>query len=426
MSSGRSRSGGTRHRDDVEPVEQVLAEAARRHLRLEVAVGGRHDAHVGACGSASRPRARTASPAGSAAAWPGAPGEISPISSRKSVPPSAASTRPGWSLTAPVKAPARVAEQLAGQQLVGEGRAVDDDEGPSAARRAARGERAPARPCRCRSRPAAAPRRRRPAAVCSTSRTARIARRGRLQRRPPAPPRRAAPPGRPGATASARRSPRALHHVADLRRGEGLGQVVARAALHRLDRGLEGRVGGDHHDVQSGPLGEQPGQEVEAALRAEPQVHEGEVERPVAERLRERPLRRPRPARRSHPPRGTPPAWSGCSSRRRRPGPGAAAGPSRRARRHYGVPGRPALARPGPRIPQCRPHGRRCRMPGRRLDLLEVVRADAVLAQQPVQALALHPGPLGRPGDVALRTRSGAPRRYSRETRSRACSTASR
>ncbi len=69
---GRSRSGGTTHLDDVEPVEQVLAEAARAHVGLEVAVGGGDDAHVGACGCASRRRARTARPAGSAAAWPAA------------------------------------------------------------------------------------------------------------------------------------------------------------------------------------------------------------------------------------------------------------------------------------------------------------------------------------------------------------------
>ena len=37
---------GQRDRDHVEPVEEVLAEAALAHLLLEVAVGGRHDPHV--------------------------------------------------------------------------------------------------------------------------------------------------------------------------------------------------------------------------------------------------------------------------------------------------------------------------------------------------------------------------------------------
>ena len=45
----------------------------------------------------------------------------------------------------------------------------------------------------------------------------------------------------------------ALDHGADLRRGEGLGQVVARAAAHRLHRGVDGGVGGDDHHVEIGP-----------------------------------------------------------------------------------------------------------------------------------------------------------------------------
>ena len=46
MSSRRSRSGGTRHLDHVEPVEKVFAEASRGHVRLEVAIGRGHDPHV--------------------------------------------------------------------------------------------------------------------------------------------------------------------------------------------------------------------------------------------------------------------------------------------------------------------------------------------------------------------------------------------
>ena len=49
-SSGRSRSGGTRIGHDVEPVEEVLAEAAGLHLGGEVAVGRRDEAHVDGLG----------------------------------------------------------------------------------------------------------------------------------------------------------------------------------------------------------------------------------------------------------------------------------------------------------------------------------------------------------------------------------------
>ena len=56
MSSTRSRSGGTRSRDDVEPVVQVLAERAFLDRLLEVHVGRRDEAEVGP----DRPRAADA------------------------------------------------------------------------------------------------------------------------------------------------------------------------------------------------------------------------------------------------------------------------------------------------------------------------------------------------------------------------------
>ena len=56
MSSRRSRSVGTRHLDDVEAEEEVLAEAAGLHVVFEVAVRRRDDAHVGLA------RARLAQP----------------------------------------------------------------------------------------------------------------------------------------------------------------------------------------------------------------------------------------------------------------------------------------------------------------------------------------------------------------------------
>ena len=52
---------------------------------------------------------------------------------------------------------AGVPEELAGQQVLAQRRAVDDDEGPRRRGRCARGGRAPARTCRSRSRRGAAP-----------------------------------------------------------------------------------------------------------------------------------------------------------------------------------------------------------------------------------------------------------------------------
>jgi hypothetical protein len=63
-----------------------------------------------------------------------ATGEISPISSRNRVPPSACSNRPSRRRTAPVNAPLLVPEQLALEQRLGERGAVELDERPAGAR----------------------------------------------------------------------------------------------------------------------------------------------------------------------------------------------------------------------------------------------------------------------------------------------------
>ena len=101
----RSRSGGSVHRHDVEPVVEVLAELALPDRLLEIAVRGR-DAR--ACRPARRARrrgARTPRPGAPGAAWPGAPGSSPPISSRKIVPPFANSNLPSLRFCAPVNAP---------------------------------------------------------------------------------------------------------------------------------------------------------------------------------------------------------------------------------------------------------------------------------------------------------------------------------
>ena len=88
MSSGRSRSGGHADRHDVEPVEEILAEAAGLHLGGEIAVGRGDEAHVDGLGApadllhlARLQRAQDLGLDGAAAS--------SPISSMKSVPLSA-------------------------------------------------------------------------------------------------------------------------------------------------------------------------------------------------------------------------------------------------------------------------------------------------------------------------------------------------
>ena len=53
MSSGRSRSGGTRIGHDVEPVEEVFAEAAGLRLGGEIAVRRDDEAHVDVLGAAA-------------------------------------------------------------------------------------------------------------------------------------------------------------------------------------------------------------------------------------------------------------------------------------------------------------------------------------------------------------------------------------
>ena len=91
--------------DHAQPVVEVLAEAPRLHLVLEVAVGRGDDAHV----DCDRRRAADALErcvlAARAAASPASRSGMSPISSRKSVPPAAASKRPTRRASAPVNAP---------------------------------------------------------------------------------------------------------------------------------------------------------------------------------------------------------------------------------------------------------------------------------------------------------------------------------
>ena len=114
--------------DDVEAVVEVLAEASLGDGALEVPVGGGDDADVDldvAAGAQAGELASCRTCRSLACSGRG----ISPISSRKMVPPSASSNLPGLSLVGAGEGAALVAEELGLEQLAGQGGAVDLDEG---------------------------------------------------------------------------------------------------------------------------------------------------------------------------------------------------------------------------------------------------------------------------------------------------------
>ena len=156
MSPRRSRSGGRLSGHHVEPVEEILAEPPVLHQRLEVAVGRREHADVHANRLAGRPRARWSRSCSTRRSLAWSSSGMSPISSRKSVPPCASSSLPEPPLLGVGERAALVAEQLRLEQRGRDGR------GRNARRRAGRragcsgGARGPPAPCRCRTRRAAA------------------------------------------------------------------------------------------------------------------------------------------------------------------------------------------------------------------------------------------------------------------------------
>ncbi len=69
-----------------------------------------------------------------------------------------------------------------------------------------------------------------------------------------------------------------LDDVAHLCGREGLRQVIARAAADGFDRGVERRIGGDDDDVEGGGDREEARNQVEPALLVETQIEKREVE----------------------------------------------------------------------------------------------------------------------------------------------------
>ena len=142
MSSTRERSGGQRHLDDRQAVVEILAERALVRAEGERAVRRRDDAHVDRAlrvAADAADRARLDAPGG---AWTGRSRGISPISSRKSVPPWASSKTPRRSLTAPLNAPRTCPKSSVSIRFSGMAPQSTGTKGPEARDDAACSERA--------------------------------------------------------------------------------------------------------------------------------------------------------------------------------------------------------------------------------------------------------------------------------------------
>ena len=248
MSSRRSRRGGTRTSITLRRYSRSSRKRPAAHVRVQIAVGRGDDAHVRA------PRLRLADALELLVLQEAQElGLQAAARSRDLVEEEGAAVR-GLHLARLVldrarEGAARVAEQLAGQQLLREGRAWTTTNGP-----AARGLLAWRRRARTPL----------PVPFSPRSRTA------------------ASEPGGPAhrvegglergrargqlqlghgvrelafevAHLAHERAPlgRALDQVADLGGRERLGQVVDGAAAHRLHRGVDGGVGGDDDDVEA-------------------------------------------------------------------------------------------------------------------------------------------------------------------------------
>ena len=70
----------------------------------------------------------------------------------------------------------------------------------------------------------------------------------------------------------------AVEHAPDLLRGKGLGDVIRRAAAHGFDRGLDGSVGREDHHLQARVDLQHLRQQIQPALAVQFQIQERQVE----------------------------------------------------------------------------------------------------------------------------------------------------
>ena len=123
------------HRDQVQPVEQVLAELRRARPSRRGCGWWRRRRARPPCAAGSSRAPRRCGPAARAAASPARPASSSPISSRKMVPPSASSKRPLPVLARVGEGALHVAEHLALEQRGRDAAQVDLHERPARAAR---------------------------------------------------------------------------------------------------------------------------------------------------------------------------------------------------------------------------------------------------------------------------------------------------
>ena len=128
MSSGRSRGGGAGRSGSRSGGRTGRSGTGPPSPRPPAACCWRRRSGRRPSGSRSRRPARRSPDCKTRRSFACIEGETSPTSSRKSVPPSASSNRPFLRRSAPVNEPALVAEKLALQQRVVQGRAVQGEE----------------------------------------------------------------------------------------------------------------------------------------------------------------------------------------------------------------------------------------------------------------------------------------------------------
>ena len=122
------------HRD-VEAIVQILPELSALHLGAQIPIGRGHDTDVDLDLPRSRRAVRRSHPGARGANLACREMAISPISSRKMVPPWARSNRPSFRRSAARERAPLVSEQLALQEIARHGGAVDLHEGAVVSRR---------------------------------------------------------------------------------------------------------------------------------------------------------------------------------------------------------------------------------------------------------------------------------------------------
>ena len=158
--SDRCAQGRKGELDDVQAKQQVVAELAGGNGGVEVAVGCGDQPDVSGCACGSRRHVRTAVPGETCSNFGWSSSGRSPISSRNSVPPSAAATFPSVSATAPVNEPRTWPKSSLSSRSALKLGQLTVTNGPCALRLAGMNGAGKYPLCRSRSRPGSTPRHR--------------------------------------------------------------------------------------------------------------------------------------------------------------------------------------------------------------------------------------------------------------------------